>query len=247
MKLLRNIAVVLVALSLALLVGVFLISPLTVANIAQGLEESTLLVRLPLAIIIVAIIIALAYLMLRGERGRKDEGLHVKAGGALADVSIDSARTRILKAVRAVPSVVSADAQVHAQRGKADVELDVVISGDGTNIPEKHKEIDRALKQAINKQLGLQMAGKPRVHLRFENEELPAAINSVKSETFVAPPKVETPPTVLITDPPKADPDELAQLDEPIVKPMSGMSPSNLFVSPDEFPQNGDTNQDKTD
>lgn len=244
MKLLRNIAVVLVALSLALLIGVFLISPLTVANIAQGLEEATLLVRLPLAIIIIAIIIALAYLMLRGERARKDEGLHVKAGGALADVSIDSARTRILKAVRAVPSVVSADAQVRAQRGKAEVELDVMISGDGTNIPEKHKEIDRALKQAINKQLGLQMAGKPKVHLRFENEELPAPISSVKVETPVKPEPI---PAVLITEPPKVDPVEAPIIDEPVVKPMSGIAPSNLFVSPDEFPQSGETNQDKTE
>ena len=42
--------------------------------------------------------------------------------------------------------------------GKAHIELDVTVNNPNTNVPAKQQEINRALKQVINKQLGLQMA-----------------------------------------------------------------------------------------
>jgi hypothetical protein len=193
--------VILIGVSLALLVAVLLLSPSTIVDLATSLGDTSLVVRLPLAVIIIVIILALVYLLLRGERIRKDEGLHVRAGGALADVSIDSARMRILKAVREVRGVVSSDAQVRALRGKADVEVDVVITSDNTDIPAKHKEIDRALNQVINKQLGLRMAGKPKVHLRFEHEGTVA--QKVETKAEIPPITVlqeQKPAAVLITE-----------------------------------------------
>ncbi len=173
LKLLRNILLILVAVSFAILVGVLLILPGTIVDIAESLTQVSLLIRLPIAILLVVLVIALPFLIIRAERERHraEESLQVRASGALADVSIESARTRIVKAVREVPNVVRAEAVVRALKGRADVDLDVVVSGDQTNIPRKQHEIDRALRQVINKQLGLQMAGKPKVHLRFENEE----------------------------------------------------------------------------
>jgi hypothetical protein len=189
---------------LALLVAVLLLSPSTIVDLATSLGDTSLVVRLPLAVIIVVITLALVYLLLRGERIRKDEGVHVRAGGALADVSIDSARMRILKAVREVRGVVSSDAQVRALRGKADVEVDVVITSDNTDIPAKHKEIDRALNQVINKQLGLRMAGKPKVHLRFEHEGAVAQNVETKAEIpLITVLQEQKPAAVLINEPAK--------------------------------------------
>jgi hypothetical protein len=95
----------------------------------------------------------------------------MQASGAITEVSVESARDRILKAVSDVPDVVTADAEVKPVRGRADVELQVTVMGHDVQLPAKQKEINRALNQVIHKQLGLRMAGQPRVHIGFHGEE----------------------------------------------------------------------------
>lgn len=207
MSFIRKLIIVLVGVSLALLVTVLLLSPDSIMSLAFNIRDTSALIRLPLAIIIDVIVIALIVLLVRNERTPTAVGgLTVKAQGAHADVSIESARERILRAVRDVPDVLSAQVEVKAIRGKADVDLDVLVSRHSINIPEKQKEIDRALRQVINKQLGLQMAGKPRVHIRMDDEPVAAVAPVVPPVTPVlAPPApvVEAPKTetVVVSDP----------------------------------------------
>ncbi|MEP7291863.1 MAG: hypothetical protein ABI835_08760 [Chloroflexota bacterium] len=190
MTLVRKIIIVLVGLSLALLVTVLFLNPASIMSLAGNLNTTSALIRLPLAILLDVIVLAIIVVLVRNERSPHPiDGLTVKAQGAIADVSIESARDRILRAVRAVPDVVSAQVEVKAMRGKADVDLDVLVSRDSINVPDKQKEIDRALRQVINKQLGLQMAGKPRVHIRMDDEStLPPALEAPVVTTAIAEP-----------------------------------------------------------
>lgn len=208
MKLIRNLLLVLVGLSLAVLIAVLLLAPSAISQLAASITDISPLVRLPLAVIVVAIVLALLYFMLRADRvrGSSAAGLQVRASGTRADVSIDSARTRILKAVRDVSNVTKVDANVQAVRGRADVELDVVVAGDAMNIPNKQREIERALRQVINKQLGLQMAGKPQVHIRFEHEDDPVVATALPIISSASLPVVTTPPAAApITVTPETD------------------------------------------
>jgi hypothetical protein len=124
-----------------------------------------------MAIIVSVALFALTYFQVRPDRSAKASGLMMRASGAIAEVSVESARERILKVVSGVSGVVHVDAQVKPIRGRADVELQVTITGADTSLPIKQKEINRALSQVIDKQLGLRMAGHPRVKIQFERDE----------------------------------------------------------------------------
>ena len=128
-------------------------------------------------------------------------------------MGIDSARDRILRAVRDVPDVLSANATVKPVRGKADVELDVVVSHESISVPEKQREIDRALRQVINKQLGLQMAGKPRVHIRLDDEKVEALPAPTTPET----PEPPEPPAAVVVAPVAPIQEEVVAEPEPLV------------------------------
>jgi hypothetical protein len=170
--LIRKIIIVLVGVSLAVLVTVLLLNPTSIEALARSLSEASALIRVPLAILLDILVLAVLFVLVRNERSTySNGGLMVKGQGVVADVSVESACDRILRAVRAVPDVLSAEAKVQAVHGKADIDLTVAVASTTTNLPEKQREIDRALRQVINKQLGLQMAGKPRVHIRMDEEK----------------------------------------------------------------------------
>lgn len=227
MNLVRRIIIVLVGISLALLVTVLLIIPDTILSLAVNLTTTSWLIRIPLAILIDALVLAIVVILVRGERAaaaRSNGGLLVKAQGVVADVSVESARERVLRAVRAVPDVLSAEAAMRALNGKADIELDVQLSHESTNLPEKHREIDRALRQVLNKQLGLQIAGKPRVHIRMGEED-------VSEVPLVVPSPVSTPPVVI----------EPVRQEQPLIvppaKPETAEFSSGMTLRNDDEPQ----------
>jgi hypothetical protein len=189
-------------------------------------------VRGAVVVLVDAIIVVLLFRQLRGERRTTTNGgLMVRAGGAITDVSIDSARERILRAVREVPDVTSATARVEAKRGRADVDLDVIVSGDTVNIPNKQKEIDRALRQVINKELGLQMAEHPRVHIQFQpppGAVSPPVSRPVETRPAEVPPAVPRPippsPPVVVPAPAPSAP--------AVVEETSAPTPSNSPPAP---------------
>src|SRR5262249_7529851 len=135
-----------------------------------------------------------------------------RGSGAVTEVSIESARERILKAVSDVPDVVAAEASVKPVRGRADIELQVTVFGHDVKLPDKQRDINRALKQVIDKQLGLEMAGQPRIHIRIHGEEkqkppLVAPAPSVEKEKPITPPvQRESPPPVKVEPEPEQKP-----------------------------------------
>jgi len=175
LRLIDRVLVVVIALVLIGVITVVAIAPDAIIRVLAGIEEASLLLRLAVVVVLNIVILIALYLGLRGPR-REIIGLEVRAPGAYTDISIESARKLILHAVENVPDVVSASATVKAVNGRADVDLNVQVAGDNIHVPNKQKEISRALRQVINKQLGLRMRGQPRVHIFLQDEQshLPA-------------------------------------------------------------------------
>lgn len=183
MNLLRRLVLVVVLVLVGIILTAILVQPDLIARLDSG-------VRVILAILIDLILFGLLAVILRRERVPNETALMVRAPGAVADVSVASAQERILRAVRSVPGVISAEAKVEAIRSRAEVELDVMVAGANINVPQKQKEIDRALRQVIQKQLGLQMAHKPRVHIQLESEQPETPPVRVEKPAPVTPPAV---------------------------------------------------------
>lgn len=195
MNLLQRLVLVIVLVIVGLIVTVILIQPDLIARLDSA-------ARLILAVLIDLILLGVLAVLLRRQRVTNETALMVRASGAVADVSVASARERILRAVRSVPGVISAEAKVEAVRSRANVELDVMVAGANINVPQKQKEIDRALRQVIQKQLGLQMAHKPRVHIQLEPETPPARVEPLAPP----PPPVATVTTEVIALPVETKP-----------------------------------------
>lgn len=171
MNLLRRLLVLIYGLALLALVTVALLFPEVIANALLAFGDTSQTARaIVVAVIDLAIVIAL-FLVIRSPRREELDGLIVKTPGARADINIASARDLILKAVRDVPNVVSAEAKLTAPAGRADIDLAVEVVGSDVNVPNKQREIDRALRQVALKQLGLQLATQPRVHIQLVTEE----------------------------------------------------------------------------
>ncbi len=196
MNFLGRVYLLLVTILLVVLLTIFLLSPQTVGGWAGNVAEVLPVLRIVVAVLLDAVLLALLYVQVRPARRPAAAGLMMRASGAVTEVSVESARERILRAVSDVPDVVSVEARVVPLRGKADLDLDVEVLGEDVRLPDKQKEINRALKQVINKQLGLQMAGRPRVHIRLYGEKPRPA----------APPKIE-PPTETAPVQPPAEPE----------------------------------------
>lgn len=198
MTLVRKLIIVLVGVSLAVLMTVLLLDPDSISRLAFNMGATSALVRVPLAVLLDVIVLAVIVVLVRGQQpAHTSTGLMVNTRGAITDISVESARDRLLRAVRAVPDVASAEAAVKAVRGKADVDLDVVVARTSTNLPEKQRELDRALRQVINKELGLQMAGKPRVHIRLDSDPLALAASTPPARVEVkASPVADVPAAV---------------------------------------------------
>lgn len=149
------------------IITVLLLAPDTVVRFVQNIADLHIVARLFLVIVLYGLGLLAAYAQFRLAERRPHKGLAVKASGAETALSVESARERILKAVSEVPGVAEARADIKPVRGRADITLDVVVDNKEANIPEKQKEILRALDKVVKKQLGLMMAGRPTVQISF--------------------------------------------------------------------------------
>lgn len=193
MRILERIFFALIGLLLITLITVLLVVPEAVSDGLLNLANVALVVRIAVVLVLDLLVLAFLYLNLRS-KSPTSSGLIVKAPGALADISVDSARSFILSAVQKVPDVVSTEAKLEAVRGKAKIEMDVRVRGRDVNIPRKQQEINQALKQVINKQLGLDILDRPQVHIHLEDDK-PKVAPAVAVPP--AAPKVETPPVIV--------------------------------------------------
>lgn len=170
MRLLENAVVVIVGVLVLAAITVMLLAPDTVSRAFESIGAVNIAVRAAAMVVLNALVLAVMYLRIR-RRGVPVEGLVVQAQGALANVEVESARAIVLDAVNGVPGVLSTEATIKAVRGRADIQMDVNIASEAVNIPQKQKEINRVLRQVINKQLGLRMHSRPRVNIRLEAPE----------------------------------------------------------------------------
>lgn len=180
----KQILLGLVVAAMLAVLTVLLLAPETVSDFVVGIPG---FVRLLLVVVVYGGIGTLGYLRLQNvQEGRQIKGLVVKSsGGALAELSVDSAREQILKAVLKLPAVISADATVSAKRGNAVVTLSVEMKSDDQNLPDKQKEINRVLDQVVKKQLGLKMAERPTVQINLDGGGMPVVESPGESETEV--------------------------------------------------------------
>jgi hypothetical protein len=219
MNFLRRIYLLLLGLLLVIAVTLLLLSPQAVGSWVGSISELSPVVRLAITIVIDLFLLVLMYLQVRPDPGAKVNGLVMRGSGAITEVSVESARDRILKAVSDVPDVVSAEATVKPVRGSADIEMQVVVMGNDVKLPNKQKEINRALRQVIDKQLGLRMAGQPRIHIRIHGEEAtkpPVIIPAPVAPVIEREVPVPTPAVSVVTPPAKIAP-------EPESKPSTGL------------------------
>lgn len=169
MKLIERVLLALIGLLSITLVTVFFMVPEVVSNILDGLQGINIILRLGVVLVLDILILAFVYSRLRAPSVAV-EGLVVKAPGAITDIGIESARARILSGVQQVPNVIAADVKLEAIHGKAQIDLNVTVRDSNINVPRKQQEINQALKQVINKQLGLSILGRPRVHIHLDDE-----------------------------------------------------------------------------
>jgi hypothetical protein len=154
------------------IVGAFLVTFTAIAllapqSVGERISEISPIIRILLVVLLVVGSLGFVIQQIRRRFERQETGLLVKTSGTITEVDIASAKERILKVVNDLPGIASTSATVKAIHGRADIDLSVSVSGYDVNVPGKQKEIDRALRQVVNKQLGLRMAGRPRIQIQF--------------------------------------------------------------------------------
>jgi uncharacterized alkaline shock family protein YloU len=92
------------------------------------------------------------------------KGLIVRGNdGALTSIEPDVVRERVTSALEDVQDVEPIVVRVKANRGKAEISVGVIVRQADAKIPEKEREIIRTLRQVVEKQLGVQIDGRPKV------------------------------------------------------------------------------------
>ncbi len=216
------------------LITIVAIAPDSLRVTLAGIEEINLVLRVAVVVVLNVLILIGLYLSLRSPR-KEITGLAVRAPGAYTDVSIESARKLILAAVENVPDVVSATATVKAVNGKADVDMNVQVTGHDIHIPKKQKEINRALRQVINKQLGLQMRGRPRVHIYLHGEQPVSGSVVAPSPALESKVSVQTPPAPLPSPAVSTPAPKVADTDDTLVEAkQEEKAPVSLFGTRDD-------------
>lgn len=187
MNLITRLLLILAVMTLLVGTTVLLVSPQMVITLADGLssvDAAGRAIQLLLALLIDLLLLGLLYQLVRRAASR---GLMVRARGARTEVSIDSVRRQIMAQISQLPDVLDAQTEVRAERGNARVALRVKAKPDIT-VPDKQNEINRALRQVVEKQMGLRLAGPPVIHI-----ELQASKELVETPAEVPPPPAPRP------------------------------------------------------
>ncbi len=160
-----------------LLIGVtaLLAAPRLVIDLAARVEAAPAGTRTALIVAAVLIDLLLVAILVRLLRPPRKDGLVVRARGARAEVSVDSVQRQINTRIAQVSDVLAVQTGVEVtQEGAAKVEMNVRTRPDIV-IPEKQKELGRVLRQLIEKQMGLRLAGDPVIHIALATDEFDTA------------------------------------------------------------------------
>lgn len=205
MKLLNRIMVLIIGALLVIVITLIILAPDTLANVLGTINGTSPILRLIAVVVIDVIIALLVYAVIRNDR-HVTSGLVVKASGLLSDISVESTRDRVVQSIAALQGIQDVTGEVKALNGRADIELNIKLVNNAINIPEKHAEIDRTIKQVVTKQLGLQLAGRPRVHIELASQGT-KPVEPVKEPIIVTTPdepEIEIEPVVV--EPPSSTP-----------------------------------------
>ncbi|GAB4572220.1 MAG: hypothetical protein Kow0077_11000 [Anaerolineae bacterium] len=173
-----------------------LATPQLVADLATRLSEETpATTRTMMVVAALVIDLVLAAVLVRIIRPRKEDELQVRARGAKAKVSLDSVQRQINARIAQVSDVLHVHTDVEVTSGAASVELNVRTRPDIV-IPEKQKEISRVLRQLVEKQMGLRLAGEPIIHLALATDEFDTTDHVT---TIVEPATAGTPAAIAAT------------------------------------------------
>lgn len=204
--------------------------------------------RVVVVLILYIGLLAVLFSRVRTPKRTQTDALTVRTQGAETAVTVESVQNLVLKTVRGIPDVADVQADVKSFDGKADITLNVVTENDTVNVPAKQREINRALDQVINKQLGLQMSGRPKVNVQLGGVKPapaayvePAVITPAPVKTEVTPPPAPvvsvTPPSEPVKEEPKGGFFDRFGFSGEEVKselPDSSTSESSLFSAVDE-------------
>ncbi len=243
MNFITRLLLILAVITLLVGVTVLLVSPQAVIAIAEGLnsvDTAGRAIQLLLALLIDLLLLGLLYQLLRRAVSR---GLMVRARGARTEVSIDSVRRQIMAQISQLPDVLDAQTEVRAERGNARVTLRVRATPDIT-VPDKQNEINRALRQVVEKQMGLRLAGPPVIHIELQTSKEPP---EPPAEVAVPPvprptprPQPEPPPAPPVAEVRPAEPEKSAPPIPVAVAPEPAPGPHLVALEPaDEDEETG--------
>jgi hypothetical protein len=197
-RLLYTLGIILLVLAVTLL----LTAPQVVADLVLRINRLQVAFRILLAVLIDVLLLAMLYGRLRA---KPVEGLVVRARGVRAEVNIDSVQRQINARVEEVADVLAVQTEVAADNGNARIALRVRARPDIV-VPEKQKEINRVLRQVVEKQLGLRLSGSPIIHIALDLQELPLAESAWSVPTGAVEPAAAPSPAIPGISPVKSPP-----------------------------------------
>lgn len=227
-------------------VTAFLVAPQVVIDLATSLNGDNVVVRvvqLVAALLIDALLALTVYRLIRPHEG---EGrLRVRARGAKAAVSLDSVQRQITTRIGQVADVLAVQAEVIDEGGAAQVTLNVRTRPD-VLVPEKKREIERVLKQVVERQLGLKLATPAQISIDLSADHLTRGETAIMDATYAPTPTTEvrdvTPPRRVEKKQPElralAASSAVADEEESAYTP--GEEPWRSFLLEDEPEQGGD-------
>ncbi|MBN1964289.1 MAG: hypothetical protein JW910_06560 [Anaerolineae bacterium] len=232
MRLIYRILTITGIILLVVAVTAFLVAPQVVIDLATSLNGDNVVVRVVQLIAALLIDVLLLFVVYRLIRPRDGAGrLKVRARGAKAAVSLDSVQRQITMRVGQVADVLAVQAEVIDEGGAAQVTLNVRTRPD-VLVPEKKKEIERVLKQVVERQLGLKLAGPAEISIDLSADHLERGEPAVMEATYLATDVRDvTPPRVRET--PRQP--ELRALAAPAARPANA-APDDSAYTPGEEP-----------
>lgn len=201
------------------IIGLFLLVFLLVPHaLADVVVSWPMLLRVLIVIAIELLLSWFLYLRLRREP-LDSTVFSSQSAGSINEIGVESVGERLKTVVEKLADIVVANTTISNEGGRADVEMDVTLVNRDINLPEKEKELNRTIQQVIQKQLGLQLAGTPRIYLRFEGRTTKSTdeVDTVLMERAATYPPIDSsqPRTVKSDKPTQLDDKPTDVLDTP--------------------------------
>lgn len=153
-----------------LLITAFLVLPGVVIDLATNLNSANFLPRALQFVVALGLDALLALIVYRLWRSQPVDGLVVRSRNSRTAVNVDDVQRQLETRMAEIPGVSAVRVEVKPERGNADVTLHVTTGYD-TVLPNKQKEISRAARKVLEKQLGLRLAGPPTIHIDMCGDE----------------------------------------------------------------------------